>query len=114
MSGEGDAVRTIEAGELKQMLDDGVEFKLVNALGEWEFRAKHIPGSIHFPTAEDAFEALKPTDEIVVYCSNPACRASAMMYRELEKRGYRKLRRFEGGLVAWEDAGYQLEGEWVN
>lgn len=108
-----DTVRVIDAGELKDRLDRGDDFKLVNALGEWEFRAKHIPGSLHFPRIEDALEVLKPDDDIVVYCSNPSCLASLMMYRELGKRGYRSVSRFEGGIVAWEDAGYPLEGEWV-
>lgn len=107
-------VRVIDAQELKERLDRADDFKLVNALGEWEFRAKHIPGSLHFPKIEDALAVLKPDDDIVVYCSNPSCLASMMMYRELEKRGFEKLRRFEGGIVAWEDAGYQLEGEWVS
>jgi hypothetical protein len=29
--------------ELKKKLDRGDNFKLVNALGEWAFDAKHIP-----------------------------------------------------------------------
>jgi rhodanese-related sulfurtransferase len=111
--GSGD-IRVIDASELKRKLDDGEDFKLVNALGEWEFRAKHIPGSLHFPTADDAFASLEPTDEIIVYCSNPSCRASASMYKELVDRGYENVRRFEGGMLAWEDAGYPLEGEWVD
>lgn len=107
-------MRLIDAAELKAKLDRGDDFRLVNALGEWEFRAKHIPGSLHFATAGDAFRGLDPADEIVVYCSNPLCRASVLMYRELEKRGYRNLRRFAGGIAAWEDAGYPLEGEWMH
>lgn len=107
------AVRIIGADELKEKLDRGDDFKLVNALGEWEFRAKHIPGSLHFPTIREALDSLKPDDEIVVYCSNPACLASRTMYRDLEKRGFKDVRRFEGGVVAWEEAGYPLEGEWV-
>jgi rhodanese-related sulfurtransferase len=106
-------VRVIGADELKERIDRGDQFKLVNALGEWEFRAKHIPGSLHFPTVEEALNNLKPEDDIVVYCSNPRCLASLMMYQELTKRGFKNVRRFEAGLVGWEDAGYPLEGEWV-
>jgi rhodanese-related sulfurtransferase len=109
-----DPVRVIDAQELKARLDRGDDFKLVNALGDWEFRAKHIPGSLHFPKMEDALEALRPDDDIVVYCSNPSCRASSMMYKELTELGYEHVWRFEGGIVAWEDAGYPLEGEWVS
>lgn len=106
-------MNVIEASELKEKLDRGDQFKLVNALGDWEFRAKHIPGSLHIPTIEQALEELSPDDEIVVYCSNPSCRASSKLYKELDKRGYKNLRRFEGGIVGWDEAGYPLEGEWV-
>jgi rhodanese-related sulfurtransferase len=109
-----DPVKVITADELKERLDRGDDFKLVNALGEWEFRAKHIPGSLHYPTSKAALNALRPEDDIVVYCSNPSCLASYLMYRELEKRGFGNVRRFEGGIVAWEEAGYPLEGDWVN
>ena len=112
-NGSWPEMNVIEASELKQKLDRGDQFKLVNALGDWEFRAKHIPGSLHIPTIEQALEELSPDDEIVVYCSNPSCRASSKLYKELDKRGYKNLRRFEGGIVGWDEAGYPLEGEWV-
>jgi rhodanese-related sulfurtransferase len=49
----------------------------------------------------------------VVYCSNPACSASILAYQGLVARGYRNVRRYAGGLLDWEDAGYPLEGEAV-
>jgi rhodanese-related sulfurtransferase len=113
-SNDTQPVRVISADELKAKLDQKDDFKLVNALGEWEFRAKHIPGSLHFPTIREALRTLKPEQEIVVYCSNPSCRASYLMYRELQKRGFKKIRRFEGGLAAWEESGYPLEGDWLS
>ena len=73
MSNPIEDVSVIGARELKRKLDSGEQFKLVIALGEWEFRAKHIPGSVHFPTADDAFAVLQPADEIVVYCSTETC-----------------------------------------
>lgn len=33
--------------ELKEKLDRGDDFKLVMVLGDWGFRAKHIPGSLN-------------------------------------------------------------------
>ena len=106
-------MRLIAAKELKEKLDRGDPVKLVNALGEWEYRAKHIPGSLHFSTAEETLEGLNPDDEIVVHCSNPSCQASVGLYQFLERNGYRNVRRFAGGLQEWEDAGFPLEGEMV-
>ena len=53
--------------ELKAKLDRGDDFKLVMVLGDWAFRAKHIPGSLNISTPEKATQLLKPEDEIVVY-----------------------------------------------
>jgi len=106
-----DTIRVISAGELKAKLDRGEPIRLVNALRDWEFKRRHIPGSEHFAELDDALKSLKPSDEIVVYCTNPPCRASQKLYWDLVDRGYENVRRFEGGLVEWADAGYPLEGE---
>ena len=53
--------------ELKTKLDRGDDFKLVMALGDWAFRAKHIPGSLNISTPEQATQLLSPEDEIVIY-----------------------------------------------
>ena len=111
---EGMAMRLISAQELKKKLDRGDPLKLVNALGDWEYRAAHIPGSLHFATPEETLRALGRDDEIVVHCSNPSCRASVALYQLLERNGYRNLRRFAGGLQEWQQAGYPLEGAMVD
>ena len=99
----------ISTQELKEKLDRGDDFKLVMALGEWEYNAKHIPGSLRVSTVEEALEALDPKDEIVLYDSGPRCPASRMACRVLRHHGYQRLRRYAGGLEEWEKAGYALE-----
>jgi rhodanese-related sulfurtransferase len=107
-------MRLISAQALKEKLDHGDPLKLVNALGEWEYRAAHIPGSLHFATPEETLRELGRDDEIVVHCSNPSCMASVALYQFLERNGYRNLRRFAGGLQEWQEAGYPLEGTMVD
>jgi rhodanese-related sulfurtransferase len=97
--------------ELKEKLDRGDDFKLVMVLGEWEYRAKHIPGSLRVSTPAEGLEVLDPDDEIVLYDSGPACPASRMACRFLIAHGYRRVRRYAAGLEEWESAGYPLEGE---
>ena len=110
----GSAIRVVSAQALKEKLDRGDPLRLVNALGAWEFRAAHIPGSLHFATPEETLKELGRDDEVVVYCSNPNCQASVGLYRFLERNGYHNIRRFAGGLQAWQAAGYPLEGEMVD
>jgi len=99
----------ISIQELKEKLDRGEDFKLVMALGEWEYNAKHIPGSLRVSTVAEALEALDPKDEIVIYDSGPRCPASRMACRVLKHHGYQRVRRYAGGLEEWEKAKYALE-----
>jgi rhodanese-related sulfurtransferase len=83
------------------------------ALNRWAFDAKHLPGSVHFDTPDELYAAVGPDDDIVVYCSQPDCLSSVALYRDLVRRGYRHVRRYSGGLLDWEAAGYPLEGDAV-
>jgi rhodanese-related sulfurtransferase len=106
-------VRTIDREELREKIERGDRFKLVMCLNEWAFKAKHIPGSIHFNTPAEMLAGLQKDDEIVVYCSNPECLASLAVYQRLVEHGYTNVRRYSGGLSDWENAQLPLEGEWV-
>ena len=104
----------ISREELKEKLDRGDKFKLVNALGDWAFEAKRIPGSINISNMQDAKKMLDSGDDIVVHCSNPLCPASIIAYQILIGNGYKKVRRYAGGLQDWEEAGYPLVGNLVD
>lgn len=97
--------------ELKEKLDRAEDIKLVMVLGEWAYRAMHIPSSLHLDRLEEALETLDPEDEIVVYDSTPQCVASLHARRVLKYYGYERVRRYAGGLEDWRAAGYPLEGE---
>ena len=106
-------MKLIDREELKEKLDRRDDFKLVMVLGDWGYRAKHIPDSLNIAAPEVAKAELGPDDEIVVYCSGDTCPASKYAYTLLKSGGYDNVRRFEGGITGWEDAGYALEGEWA-
>ena len=103
-------IETIGREELKAKLDRGDDFRLVMTLNEWAFDAQHIPGSLHFNTPADFAAGLDKANEIVVYCSDTACVASQFAYKALIDNGYNNVRRYEGGLSDWVEAGYKLEG----
>jgi rhodanese-related sulfurtransferase len=106
-------IRTISRDELKAKIDRGDDFKLIMALNRWAYDAKHIPGSLHFDSPAELYAAVRPDDEVVVYCSHVDCLSSVAMYRELVKRGYHNVRRYAGGLLEWEDSGLPLAGSAV-
>ncbi len=97
--------------ELKEKLDRKNDIKLVMVLGDWQYRAMHIPGSLNISAPEIAHELLDLDDEVVVYCSNPGCAASVIEYDRLTAHGYKKVRRYAGGISDWEESGYPVEGD---
>jgi rhodanese-related sulfurtransferase len=65
-------VATISRDELKQWLDSGRGFNLVEVLPEFQYRQAHLPGAVNIPPGQ--VRALAPRllpdkdAEIVVYC----------------------------------------------
>jgi rhodanese-related sulfurtransferase len=106
-------MKLIEREELKGKLDNGDSFKLVFCLSENHFQSKHIPGSICIDSIDRVEDNLALDEDIVVYCAGPDCLASVYMYEMLTRSGYTNVRRYEGGVYGWEEAGYPLEGDLV-
>lgn len=106
-------IRTIGRDDLVQKLARHEPLKLVMALNAWAFRAKHIPGSLHFDTDEEVLASLNKDDEVIVYCSTVACHASIALYHFLVDHGFTNVRRYEGGIADWETGELPLEGEWI-
>ena len=68
-------VGTISRDKLREKLDRGDDFVLVETLGEENYRHSHLPRAINIPP--DRIEELAPamipdmSAEIVVYCASP-------------------------------------------
>jgi len=90
------------------------EFSLlvINILDENLYQDCHIAGSIHVPF--DQLELyMKDKDhgaEIVLYCSNYACGASAYAVKMLQKLGFEHVYAYEGGMAEWYQKGLPVEG----
>ena len=69
-------VKTISRDDLKQKIDRGDRFRLVETLPEAAFHHAHLPGAINLPP--DRVKELAPTllpdknADIVVYCAKPS------------------------------------------
>jgi rhodanese-related sulfurtransferase len=64
-------VKTIDREELKQKMDRGDDFLLLEVLGEASFNREHLPGAVHYE-GWDQVQDLAPDKgaEIVAYCSS--------------------------------------------
>ncbi len=104
-------MKTISAEELKDKMERGDEFTLVNVLSEKQFRKEHIPNSINIPLGEIGRrqDELDPKEEIIVYCKNFECEASPKAAKKLEKLGFEEIVDYEGGIEDWKRKGYPVE-----
>ena len=100
----------IDVQQLKARLEGGAPEILVMFMPAAVFESSHIPGSIRCDNAQHAMRLLPKDKSIIGYCSAPACANSRMACRQLEAQGYTAVTHFEGGISAWFDAGYPLEG----
>ena len=110
----GTALATVNCDELRQKIEAGEEFALVDALSLISYAASHLPGAIHIPPEQvddRAPRRIPDLDtEVVVYCSNPDCESSVAVAERLLELGYTNVRHFAGGKRDWIEAGLPLEG----
>jgi rhodanese-related sulfurtransferase len=64
-------VKTISREDLKEKIERGDEFVLLEALSEASYRRAHLPGAIRFQDMNLIPDLLPDkTTEVVAYCSN--------------------------------------------
>jgi rhodanese-related sulfurtransferase len=80
-------------------------YALVNVLAPEAYEKEHIPGSVNIPCgSEDEFEQRFNKDkEIIVYCASSDCEASIRVARELARRGFHRVKAYEGGIREWKE-----------
>lgn len=105
---------TIDIDGLKQRLDDS-QTEIINVLDNDQFFRQHIPGSVNIPVESPDFEArvaeLTGGDKstpLVVYCHDTNCQASPGAAQRLTELGYTNVFDFEGGVMAWKEAGLDI------
>lgn len=103
-------MEVIDAKELKVRLDRGDPFTLVMFMDKTAFARMHIPGSVQCSDAREAMRRFPKGDAMVGYCSTDACAYSRKVCQQLFDAGWTRVTHFNGGLWAWQQAGYPLEG----
>jgi len=100
--------RTVNQGEidvieLKQKLDRGDKFVLIDVREPHEYKICSIPGSKLIPLGElpKRLSELDPGADIVVHCKSGM--RSAKGCGILRQAGFRQVRNVTGGILAWSD-----------
>ena len=104
-------VRETNVPEIKQRLDRGDKFHLVDVREESEFARGHLPRAKHLSKGiiERDIENAVPdkSAEIVLYCGGGF--RSALAADNLQKMGYKNVLSMDGGWRGWTEAGYPTE-----
>jgi len=96
-------IPTMNVRELKQKLDNGDKFLLLDVREPFEWDICHIDHAKLIPLGElpSRMSELDSADEIVIHCKSGARSAKAV--RLLQEAGFTKLHNVEGGILAWAD-----------
>jgi rhodanese-related sulfurtransferase len=106
-------IRETTVDEVKQKLDRGEKFILVDVREESEFVKDHLPDAVHLGKGviERDIEARVPdlNAPLILYCGGGY--RSALAADNLQKMGYTNVISMDGGVRGWREKGYPLTKE---
>lgn len=103
-------IRETTIDDVKDRLDQGETFVLVDVREESEFAKDHLPGAIHLGKGiiERDIERVVPdlNTPMVLYCGGGY--RSALAADNLQKMGYADVVSMEGGVRGWREKNYPM------
>ena len=104
-------IKEMSPQELKQQLDAGAEYTLVDVRERDEFVQGHVPDAKFIPRGflELQIEQNEPDREkpLVIYCAGGT--RSALAARNLKEMGYENVISLIGGFTGWKNAGFDFK-----
>jgi len=104
----------ISVGDLNALMKAGEQPIVVDVRSPTArtLEPRWIPGAIHVPVDDVSRHLAElPRDrEIVVYCTCPSEASAARVAKLLINHGFKEVRPLHGGLDAWIEAGYAVDG----
>ena len=106
-------IKEIGIDEVKEKLDNGEKFVLVDVREESEFAKDHLPGALHLGKGiiERDIETRVPdlNTPMILYCGGGF--RSALAADNLQKMGYKNVLSMDGGIRGWREKNYPLTRE---
>lgn len=111
--------KEITKEELKEKMDSGDDFVLIDVLGEQSYKNIHLPGAEMADAHKDKKDFLSDVEslvddkskDVIVYCASFSCQLSPKAAGILSEAGYENVYDYEGGLKDWAQGDYSFEGE---
>ncbi|MFA6086437.1 rhodanese-like domain-containing protein [Mucilaginibacter sp.] len=94
-------MKEISVQELKEKIDKGEDFQLIDVREDFEYETSNI-GGVLIPLGGIMIEADKidKNKPVVVMCRSGKRSSAAIM--QLEQQGYTNLSNLKGGILAWQ------------
>ena len=103
-------ITQVKLDQLKNNLDSGKNFVLIDVRSPDEYKIGHLPKSINIPQRQLKTKIIelyqnKDTD-LVLYCRTDYRAAQSVFI--LQKMGYTNVKKLLGGFKGWGEAGYSI------
>jgi rhodanese-related sulfurtransferase len=103
-------IKEVTVDLVKERLDRGEKFELIDVREESEWAKDHVPQAVHLGKGiiERDIEARCPDTnaELILYCGGGF--RSALAAESLQKMGYWRVYSMSGGIRLWREKGYPL------
>ncbi len=95
-------MKEISVQELKEKMDNGEDFQLIDVREEFEYETSNLGGTL-IPLAGILIEKDKIATDKPVIMQCRSGKRSAVAIMQLEPLGYTNLYNLTGGILAWAD-----------
>ncbi len=97
-------MQTITVEELKQLMDSGEDFTLIDVREEHEYEEANLGGVlIPLNTIMDNLDKIPKKGNVIMQCRSGGRSKNAIKALE-QREGYTNLKNLMGGIIAWKDA----------
>jgi rhodanese-related sulfurtransferase len=107
-SNSGDAEITVK--DIKQLLDNEINFTLIDSRITEEYAQSHLPTALSMPACNEGKHLLLLPEEkgqlLVFYCGWPACSMNTQAATFAKQAGYTNIRFMKDGLEGWINASF--------
>jgi len=105
-TGDSAGYGNVDVGEARELIADKADLVILDVRTVSEYESGHLEGATNIPVEElsGRLSELNQNDEMLVYCRTGNRSTTAVGL--LKDNGYDRLYHMDGGIVAWNGAGF--------